>query len=85
MSGATTSSSFRFQVASDIHRDGLGLELWENEEMVAEVFRCDADNSLSFSCWKIDIPFVHVERMVKLARTRLGEFENGEPLPPPVD
>jgi len=41
---------YRFQVASDIVRDGLGVELTDSRgNVLAEVFRCDADNSLKVS------------------------------------
>src|SRR4051794_1065006 len=38
---------FRIQLASDIVRDGLGVELLDSDDrVVAEVFRCDADNTV---------------------------------------
>jgi hypothetical protein len=39
---------YRYQFASDVIRDGMGLELTdENWNVLAEVFRCDANNSLT--------------------------------------
>lgn len=74
--------SFRLQFASDVQRDGLGLELLnEQGEVVAEVFRRDATNSLEVSLFQIDLPFVQVERLLRLARAELGPFEDGTPLP----
>jgi len=43
----------RFQVASDVgHRDGLGLELFDDEHgvILAEAFRFDDDKALTFRC-----------------------------------
>jgi G:T-mismatch repair DNA endonuclease (very short patch repair protein) len=41
------------QVASDVQRDGLGLELLRKGGIVvADVFRCDADNSVSVTCFE---------------------------------
>lgn len=74
-----------FVVASDIIRDGLGVELWCGEEMVAEVFRHDGDKRLMMNCFRKEIPFILIEKMVSMARQRLGEFEDGEPLPKPID
>lgn len=41
-------------VVSDIARDGLGVELWDNEHnLVAEVFRCDANNTVLLNTFKM--------------------------------
>ncbi|WP_231600552.1 MULTISPECIES: hypothetical protein [Burkholderia] len=76
---------FRLQMASDVLRDGLGLELVnDHEEVVAEVFRSDVNNSVEVSLFERDLPFVEIERLLKKARALLGTFEDGSPLPPPV-
>ncbi|ASL76850.1 hypothetical protein OZ675_23350 (plasmid) [Ralstonia pseudosolanacearum] len=76
---------FRFQFASDVQRNGLGLELLDaNSEVVAEVFRSDANHSLEVSIFQMDLPFVQVERLLRVARTELGAFEDGTPLPTPI-
>lgn len=73
---------FRLQVASDVRRDGLGLELLNDSgEVVAEVFRCDANNSLEVSLFDRCLPFVEVERLFRIARAELGAFEDGTALP----
>jgi len=78
-------ASVHFLVASDIHRDGLGLEMWDDAGQIAEIFRCDNPNSLTFRCFREDVPFVYIEKMVSLARLRLGEFEDCEQLPSPLE
>ncbi|WP_082926671.1 hypothetical protein [Cupriavidus sp. D384] len=76
---------FRLQFASDIQRDGLGLELLNKSgEVVAEVFRRDANNSLEVSLFDDSLPFVEIERLLKTARTDLGAFEDGTALPSPL-
>ncbi|ANH36447.1 hypothetical protein ACNRD9_04440 [Ralstonia pseudosolanacearum] len=76
---------FRLQVASDVRRDGLGLELLNDSgEVVAEVFRCDANNSLEVSLFDSGLPFVEVERLFTIARTELGAFDDGTALPTPL-
>ncbi|NTZ81475.1 hypothetical protein FCJ61_00145 [Burkholderia metallica] len=75
---------FRLQTASDVLRDGLGLELLNDKgEVVAEAFRCDTKNSLEVSLFENGLPFVQIERLLKEARTLLGTFEDGSPLPAP--
>ena len=70
------------QIASDLKRDGLGAELMNRRhEVVAEVFRCDADNTLVVNVFMNDIPLVVFEWFVTTARERLGAFEDGSPLP----
>lgn len=77
--------SFQLQVASDIQRDGLGLELLnESGEVVAEIFRSDANNSLEVSLFENGLPFVEIERLLRIARTELGAFEDGTTLPTPL-
>ena len=72
---------FTFQLASDIQRDGLGVELSTDAGILAEVFRCDADHTLTFTAYTQDIPLTAVEELIMHARSRLGTFEDGSPLP----
>jgi hypothetical protein len=72
---------FTTQIASDIVRDGLGVELLSAGNVVAEVFRSDKDNSLVIATFGNDIPLVEVERLVLRARRDLGPFEDGTALP----
>ncbi|WP_055325966.1 hypothetical protein [Ralstonia solanacearum] len=75
---------FQLQVASDVQRDGLGLEfLNDSGEIVAEVFRSDANNSLEVTLFDDGLPFVEIERLFRIARTELGVFEDGTALPTP--
>jgi hypothetical protein len=77
--------AYRYQVASDVIRDGLGVELIEADgNVVAEVFRCDADNSLTVTLYAEAVPFAHIEKLVGMVRKNLGEFEDGTRLPNPI-
>ena len=74
--------SYRLQIASDVIRDGLGVELIdETNEVVAEVFRRDSDNRLLFSSFKEDVPFVEIEKLILVSRLELQQFEDGTALP----
>lgn len=52
---------FTFQVASDIVRDGIGVELNElkdgKEVFVAEIFRNDAKKEIQFSTMETELPY----------------------------
>jgi hypothetical protein len=76
-------ADWRTQVVSDTQRDGLGLELVNQRgKVVAEVFRCDADHSVSVTCHEDGIPLTVLEWFLRRARLELGAFEDGTPLPP---
>ncbi|WP_412061368.1 hypothetical protein [Rubrivirga sp. IMCC45206] len=65
--------AYRLVTASDVSgRDGLGLELWDDSEMIAEVFRTDATGVLSASAYRTDLPLVLVEEFLDAARHRLA-------------
>jgi len=72
---------FATQIASDVLRDGLGVELLSDGDVVAEVFRSDKDKSLIITTFGHDIPLVEVERLISRARQELGTFEDGTALP----
>ena len=74
-------SELSIQFASDIVRDGLGVELVnESREVVAEVFRCDLDGTFYASTFCYDVSLADLERLIRVARTELGPFEDGTPL-----
>ena len=69
------------QVASDIVRDGLGVELLDGDaQVVAEVVRCDADHTVSFAQFVEAIPLHAIELLIARAKDRLDPFEDGMPL-----
>ncbi|NHQ86134.1 hypothetical protein HA050_08385 [Iodobacter sp. HSC-16F04] len=74
----------RFQVASDVVRDGLGLELLaEDNRVLAEVFRHDASHRLTVTCFEPDIEFASLELLLLRARDELTPFEDGTTFDPP--
>ena len=69
------------QVASDVTRDGLGVELLdESGDVMAEVFRSDRDRTVIVTTFNYDIPLKAMELMLTRARERLEPFISGEPL-----
>ena len=80
MNGWTT------QIASDIIRDGLGVELLNrNGDIIAEVFRCDADHSVRVSCWSNAVTQEVLDWLLPLSLSELQTFEDGIALPPVND
>jgi hypothetical protein len=74
------------QLASDVVRNGLGLELLvEPHRVVAEVFRCDADHTVTIRLYEDGIPDEVLQKLVQRARERLNPFEDGTPLPATFD
>lgn len=72
---------FRTQFASDIVRDGLGVELLgPDDRIVAEVFRCDADHTLTVRTFE-GVPIQIIEELLAFSRAELERFEDGTPLP----
>jgi hypothetical protein len=69
---------YRFQVASDLQRDGLGLECYRQpsagEELVLEVFRNDSKHEYTVSQFSQDLPLAFVEHVATVARFKLGGF-----------
>jgi len=72
----------RFQVASDISRDGMGVELLDDSgEIIAEIFSSDRDRRVTVSTFGNDIHLRDIECLIRVARERLGAFEDGTPWP----
>jgi hypothetical protein len=68
-------AAYSFQVASDVVRDGIGLELLDREgNVVAEVFRSDASRSWTVATFRNELPLDIVEALIAAARSRLGGF-----------
>jgi hypothetical protein len=76
---ATT--SFTYQLASDVIRDGLALELLDaNGVVAAEVFRSDANHSVQLETFQGNLPASAIQDLVTAAIRRLDPFEDGRPL-----
>jgi hypothetical protein len=77
----TSSAPWSTQVASDVIRDGLGVELLDGQgQVVAEVFRCDADHTVGVSLFVEQVPLHAVEMLLLRAKERLDPFGDGTPL-----
>jgi hypothetical protein len=74
-------ASFSYQLASDVIRDGMSLELLDaNGEVVAEVFRSDAEHSVQLNTFRANLAESVIRELATAAVERLGPFEDGTPL-----
>ena len=68
-------------LASDLERDGMACELTDGEgKFVAEVFRCDADKTLTLTGELQALPLAVVDWFIEQSKRRLDPFEDGTPL-----
>ena len=72
---------FQYQVVSDVIRDGISVELISGDQVVAEVFRFDADRSLILTTFDNNLPLIVIEQLIAVARENLQASDDGTPLP----
>jgi hypothetical protein len=66
-------TNLKCQVASDVVRDGLGLELLDSKgNVVAEVFREDTDKTVDLNTFSYDVSVDSIEELLSRARRELG-------------
>jgi hypothetical protein len=59
-------------VGSDVSdRDGMYLELYEADEQLLEIFYSDADNTMTFTAYRHDLPLAVVEWAIAEGKARL--------------
>lgn len=75
---STLRGGWQTQLASDIVRDGIGLELLSPAgEVVAEIFRSDGTKTVVVTTLSNEIPLEVFERYYVQAWERLDPFEDG--------
>lgn len=59
--------------ASDIIRDGIGLELYHSKsgKLLSEIFHSDITHEMTLSTFEPDIPLDIMERFIQRAKTDL--------------
>ena len=55
----------RVIVASDVERDGIGIEVYRNDEMVVEIFRGDRDKIRTVKIFKETVSLDLMEECIK--------------------
>jgi len=70
--------NYELIIASDVNRDGIGLEIWDTEtdKLIIEIFRADTDQRIDFYSEKITIPIELIEKSLEIFNQRIGkEFQ----------
>ncbi len=57
----------RTEIASDVsgNRDGIGVEIFRNNELLIEIFRDDTKLTRTVTLWKQDIPLELIEESIQ--------------------
>jgi hypothetical protein len=65
---------YEILIASDIHRDGLGCELWdiETNQLLMEIFRSDMLKKIQYYSVEINLPFEVIEKLLEVFEKRVG-------------
>ncbi|WP_346853920.1 hypothetical protein [uncultured Draconibacterium sp.] len=69
---------YKLIIASNIIRDGIGLEIWDTEtgKLIIEIFRADSDRRIDFYTEKITVPIELIEKSIEIFNKRIGkEFQ----------
>src|SRR5436189_4444418 len=66
-------------LASDLQRDGMGLELHCRGVAVAEIFASDKDGSWTLTTFDRDVPLELIEELIAEAKARLPSDETTSP------
>ena len=57
----------RIEISSDVsgNRDGIGVEIYRNNELLIEIFRDDTKLTRTVTLWKQDIPLELIEDCIE--------------------
>lgn len=74
MEFAVDKKTYELIVASDIERNGVGVELWDkdNNEMLVEIFRNDNLKQIQFFSTGCFIPFEVIEKLAREFEESVG-------------
>ena len=68
---------YKIVIASDVHtRDGIGIEVWQEDKMLIEVFRDDENKKYTISLFEKDLPLELVEEGIQCFKEEIpSEFQ----------
>ena len=62
----------RIIVASDVNeRDGIGVEIYQNDELIAEIFRDDTDKTRTIRVFKENISLELMEECINIFKKEI--------------
>ncbi|CAM3990508.1 MULTISPECIES: hypothetical protein [Flavobacterium] len=65
-------SKDRFVIASDVNeRDGIGVEIYRNNELIVEIFRDDTEKTRTITIYKKDISLELMEECILTFKTEI--------------
>tara|TARA_B110000211_G_scaffold213443_1_gene253958 strand:+ start:112 stop:345 length:234 start_codon:yes stop_codon:yes gene_type:complete len=65
-------SKDRFVVASDVNpRDGIGVEIYRNDELMVEIFRDDTDRTRTVTVFKENISLELMEESIEIFKKEI--------------
>ncbi len=65
-------SKDRFVIASDVNeRDGIGVEIYRNDELIVEIFRDDTEKTRTITIYKKDISLELMEECILTFKTEI--------------
>lgn len=66
---------YKIIIASNVIRDGIGLEIWDTEtdKMIIEIFRTDSDQRIEFYTEKITVPIELIEKSLEIFNNQIGK------------
>ena len=63
---------YRFEIISDVSgRDGIGIEIYRDNELIVEIFRDDTQKVRTITNYKKDIPLELMEECIKIFRAEI--------------
>lgn len=60
-------------IASDVSngRDGIGVEIYRNDELLVEIFRDDTQKSRTITLWKQDLSLELIEESIQIFKKEI--------------
>ncbi len=66
-----SNNEIRVIVASDIERDGIGVEIYENDELVIEIFREDTNRRRTVRVLKKNVSLELMEKSIEIFKREI--------------
>jgi hypothetical protein len=63
-------------IASDVIRDGIGLEIWDkaSNSIIIEIFRNDSKKRIDFFSEKVDVSLELIEKSIEIFNEKIGRY-----------
>ena len=61
----------RIIVASDVERDGIGIEVYRNNELIIEIFRSDSKQNRTVKLFKENISLDLIEESIEIFKKEI--------------